>query len=125
MNSLRQLGRAIGNFFLIPLKQVLPYINGVIMALRTMLTFLAALAGFEPIEFGGGASGAEEMEHQIAGVGGAADEATKKLKQMLAPFDELNIIKDNTPNQVAGVGWFIRDNGPSNFESYTRHGVEL
>jgi phage-related protein len=109
----RQLGRAIGNFFLIPLKQVLPYINGVIMALRTMLTFLATLAGFEPIEFGGGVSGAEEMEHQIAGVGGAADEATKKLKQMLAPFDELNIIKDNTPNQIAGVDGSLETMDPA------------
>lgn len=102
--QITQLGRAIGNFFLPILAKILPYINGIIMAIRTVLEALSALFGFNT-QFGGEFAGAAESGAEaVSGIGDAADTASKKLKQFAAPFDELNVLSQNAAGSVGGVG---------------------
>lgn len=101
-----QLARAIGNFFLPVLQKVLPYLNGIIMAIRTILQFFAQLLGIGDISFGGMTDAAKDMDSvtdSVNGIGDALDSTKKKVKQLLAPFDELNILQENQ-NQGAAAG---------------------
>lgn len=96
-----QLGRAIGNFLVAPLQTALPLINGFIMALRTALTVFANLAGFTT-DFGGSAPELEDGADAVAGIGDAAAATAKKVKSLLGPFDELNILSANAGAADAG-----------------------
>lgn len=110
--QMSQLGRAIGNFFIGPLGTAISYINGFIMALRTVLTFIADTmeivtgisSSFDP-------SGADEEADAIAGVGDAAGAAAKKIKNLISPFDELNILQDKSKDSggSGGLGSDIMD----------------
>lgn len=103
--QMAQLGRAIGNFFIGPLGTAIAYLNGFIMALRTVLTFIGDMIGivtgfadtFDP-------SGAEEEADAIAGIGDAAGGAAKQMKGLIAPFDELNVLQDNSADGGGGGG---------------------
>ena len=104
--QLAQLGRAIGNFVLVPLGKLLQYVNGAIMALRVLLQFLAKVFGVQETTFqiDIGTDAAEDAENTADAVGDIGDEASKtakKMKQMLAPFDELNILQKPTDNNGA------------------------
>lgn len=97
-----QLGRAVGNFLIPMLSKLLPILNGVIMAIRTVLSFLFALTGFK-MDFGGTTTGASEQAEAITGIGtaaGGASKALKELKKTLAPLDEINLL--NAPNESSG-----------------------
>ena len=101
--QMTQLGRAIGNFFIGPLGTAIAYINGFIMALRTVLTFIAdtmeIITGFSnAFDY----SSANKEADAIAGVGAAAGDAAKQMKGLIAPFDELNVLQDNA--QAGGGG---------------------
>lgn len=95
------LGRAIGNFFLAPLQRALQYINGFVMALRSVISFIGSLAGvvtdFSTDVDLSGATG------QVSGLGSAADDAAKSVKNMLAPFDELNVISRSSDSSGGGL----------------------
>lgn len=100
-----QLARSIGNFFLPVLQKVLPYLNGVIMAIRTILQFIAKLMGIGNITFGGMTDAAKDLEETkkgVSGIGDAADKTKKKVKDLLAPFDELNILNEKKNDSSAG-----------------------
>lgn len=105
-----QLGRAIGNFLIGPLTTAIAYINGFVMALRMVLQFIGSVIGVVNSFFGGsGSNNAEKTLDNVAsgvgGVGGAAKEATKELKKMLAPFDELTLLQEpETDFGAAGGG---------------------
>ena len=94
------LGRAIGNFFLAPLQRALQYINGFVMALRSVISFIGSLAGvvtdFSTDVDLSGATG------QVSGLGSAADDAAKSVKNMLAPFDELNVLSQSSSSSGGG-----------------------
>ena len=103
-----QLGRAIGNFLIKPLTTAISYINGFVMALRMILQFIGSVIGVVNSFFGGhGVDSTEKTLDNVAsgvdGVGGAAKEATKELKKMLAPFDELNLLQAPEPD-LGGAG---------------------
>lgn len=93
-----QLGRAIGNFFVPALQIVMPVLNGIVMALRTMLTFIAVLTGFTE-ELIDSTQGIQDSSGAIDDLGDSASATTRKLQKMLAPFDELNVLTDK---QAAG-----------------------
>lgn len=103
-----QLGRAIGDFFIAPLRNALQYINGFIMALRAVLVFIRKLLGIE-VDFQtrttGLSSGLDDAASGLGGVGDSAADATKKLKGMLAPFDELNVLARETPSAASGISF--------------------
>ena len=104
--QMSQLGRAIGNFFIGPLGTAIAYLNGFIMALRTVLTFIGDMVGiitgfsnsFDP-------STAEDEADAIAGIGDAAGGAAKKMKSLIAPFDELNVLQDTSSDAGGGGGF--------------------
>lgn len=92
--QITQLARAVGNFFLPVLQNVLPYINGFVMAVRTMLTYAASLMGITDLDFGGSVSTIEDEADALDSLGNSAEEATDKLKELVAPFDELNVLNN-------------------------------
>lgn len=105
--QMSQLGRAIGNFIVAPLADALPYINGFVMALRTLVTFLSRLLGVATQSGNSLSSAGESAEDAASGVGsvgGAADKAAKKLKQLIAPFDELNVLQESAADSGGGSG---------------------
>lgn len=114
-----QLGRAIGNFLIGPLATAIAYINGFVMALRMVLQFIGSVIGVVNSFFGGsGSNNAEKTLDNVAsgvgGVGGAAKEATKELKKMLAPFDELTLLQEpetDTGSSGGGGGGALSDVG--------------
>lgn len=94
------LGRAIGNFFLAPLQRALQYINGFVMALRSVISFIGSLAGvITDFSADVDLSGAS---NQVSGLGAAADDAAKSVKGMLAPFDELNVLSQSSSSSGGG-----------------------
>ena len=96
--QITQLGRAIGNFLVPMLRTVLPVINGVVMALRTALTTIATLLGFTESLSSSLSSSTESVEDLGTAVGETADEISK----ILAPFDELNILSDES-SETSGL----------------------
>lgn len=114
------LGRSIGSIFIGPLTTAISYINGLIMALSSAISFIAAFIGIINSLFGGGRSrggsssggssssgsssatskAADGVANSIGGIGSAAGGAAKQLKKMLAPFDELNVLQ----TQMIGGG---------------------
>lgn len=105
------LARTIGNLFLPVVEKVLPYINGLVMSLQRLFSWIGGLLGikFNSINssIGGIDSGIEDL------VGGADDaedslngtnDAAKKLKNTLLGFDEINQLNDNSDSSSGGSG---------------------
>ena len=104
-----QLGRAIGNFLVGPLTTAISYLNGFIMALRTILQFIGSIIGVVNSFFDSstGSNAEKTLDNVASGVGGvgsAAKDTTKELKKMLAPFDELNLLQSPDTDTGAGGG---------------------
>lgn len=110
--QITQLGRAIGNFFVVPLGKALAYINGFIMALRMAINFIGSLLGIvqqdaQQITAG---SDLDDTAKSISGIGSAAKDAKKQMDQLVAPFDELNILQEQqADNSGSGGGGFGTD----------------
>lgn len=107
--QMSQLGRAIGNFIVVPLSKAIAYVNGFIMALRMMLNFIASSfkllnTSMKKVD----TSGADEAADSISGIGAAAGSAAEKLKDLTAPFDELNVLQEQTASG-GGSGGGISD----------------
>lgn len=103
--QMAQLGRAVGNFIVAPLARAIAYLNGFVMALRMAINFVASLFGLLSSKTPSVAAGnMDKAASSVAGVGDAAGKATKKLKGMLAPFDELNVLQDKSSSDSGGGG---------------------
>ena len=85
----KKLARTIGNVFIPILLSALPYVIAFTELLQELANWLANLLGFNKLDFSINTS---TVESGIQGIGDSADSTTKKLKKMLAPFDELNVI---------------------------------
>lgn len=102
-----EVARAFGNFFIPIMQKVLFVVNGVLMAIKTLLQFLAQLAGIDIGGFGGEVSaGANEATDAVGGIGSAAKQSAKELKKLIAPFDELTILTEpkDTGSSAMGAG---------------------
>lgn len=96
--------RAIGNLFMPIMQKFIYVLNGVAMALKTVLSFIGAFAmSFKPQFFDAPATAADEESNAIKGVGDEADKAAKKLNN-LAGFDELNILQKPSVSATAIAG---------------------
>ena len=101
--QISQLGRAIGDFLIVPIGKVIVYINGFIMALRTVLTFIGRLLGISSgLSSALSFSSADDGADAISGIGSAAGDASKKLKGLIAPFDELNVLQEDASDAGSG-----------------------
>ena len=101
-----QLGRAIGNIFIPILTKMIPYIMAATQVLMDLANAIAAAFGFKlsDYDFSSTAGG---ISSGIDGIGESADKTAKKVKGMLAPFDELNTIdfgNNNGGNGSVGGG---------------------
>ncbi|MGN1230064.1 MAG: hypothetical protein ACI4T5_10495 [Prevotella sp.] len=102
--QITQLGRAIGNFLVAPLANAMAYINGFIMALRMAINFIASLLGFLDTSITEiDTSGADDATDSLDGIGAAADDAASKIKDLTAPFDELNVLQEQS-GTTEGLG---------------------
>lgn len=106
-----EVGRVIGQFFKPALDAVLPVLIGVTMVVKELLLMLASLMGvsinWDDIAGGSGGQGLYDAQDGIEGIGEAADGTKKKIDKLLAPFDELNVLSENTSSGGAGGlgGW--------------------
>ena len=88
--QITQLGRAIGDLLITPLASALQYINGFVMALRTVISFIGSVLGMTNEV---STDSVEDLASSVDAIGGAAKSAAKELKKMIAPFDELNVLQ--------------------------------
>ena len=120
--NVNTLARAIGNIFLPVVQKVLPYINGLVIALQRLFVWLGKFLGIKS-EGGGATGGMSDAFADIAddgfdaadgtdalanaaddandALGNAADTA-EKLKNTILAFDELNVL--NSPNESSTTG---------------------
>ena len=100
--QLEQCARAIGNLFIPILTKVLPIAIAVADGLRQIISAIAGLFGVTlntpdwNASIGNATSGTEDIADNM----GSAVESAKELKRYLAPFDELNVL----PDQSTGSG---------------------
>lgn len=103
--QISQLGRAIGNFLLVPLSKVIAYINGFVMALRMAINFVGSLFGVLQTNVNKvDAGNIDDVASSVAGVGDSAKDAAKQVQNLLSPFDELNILKEESADAGGGGG---------------------
>lgn len=109
------LARTIGNLFLPVVQTVLPYINGLVIALQRLFTWVGSLIG---LDF-------SDLTSSVSSVGGSdfsdliddtddltdgmdkASKSAKKMKDYLLGIDELNVIKpeeDSGTDALSGIG---------------------
>lgn len=94
------LGRAIGSIFLPILMKIVPYL----IAITELLTNLAkTIAGFFGFELGSWSNDLEGVSGGFSDIADNANEAGKKVKGMIADFDELHTIDFSTPS-ASGAG---------------------
>ena len=98
--QMSQVGRAIGAFIIQPLQAALPVINGFVMAIRIMLETLSAVMGFK-LEVDN--ASLNDTSDAVASIGSSADATKKKIKALIAPFDELTVLQDNTSSGSGGA----------------------
>lgn len=104
-------GRNIGNIFLSAVANVLPYLNGLMIALNKILAAIASLFGysegmfdfFDSGDVGSIADSFNDLGGAVSGVGSSADKTRKKLLG-LRGFDRLNVIKTPTESKGSGGG---------------------
>ena len=101
--QMTQLGRAIGDLFIRPLTTAIQHINGFVMALRMVISFIGSVLGLVSNVTGSVTESVESTAESIESIGSSASGATKELKGMLAPFDELNVLsaQDNSGGGAA------------------------
>lgn len=108
--QMSQLGRAIGNLFIKPLTKALQYINGFVMALRVAITYISSVLGIvEDVTANVDTESTDEIADSVSGIGDAASEASKEMKKLLGPFDELNVLtqastSEDAADSLADVG---------------------
>lgn len=101
-----QLGRAIGNIFIPILTKMVPYIMAATQLLTQLAQAVANFFGFKLADYDI-SSGIKNISGGIGDIGDSADKTNKKVKGMLAPFDELNAIDfgdDSTGSGGTGAG---------------------
>lgn len=110
-SNFANLSRAIGSLFLPLVSKVLPYVNGLVIAVQRLVTWVGSLLGIDlsKISSGiGGASGLGDLTDDTADLTDGLDEAeasAKKLKSNLQGFDELNVITSSDDSgSSAGTG---------------------
>ena len=99
-NNISVLGRTIGNLFIPIIERVLPYINGLVIALQRLFVWIGKIFGINlkniNSSIGGSGNAMSDLTDDTDDFGNTLDDATKKakkLKNVLGSYDELNILK--------------------------------
>ena len=86
---------------------VIPIMQAVVKVIAFAAQALAALFGYSLPKIsgsGGMVDGFNDVSDSIGGVGGAASDAQKEMKGLLASFDEINVIQQETGSAGGGGG---------------------
>ena len=106
--NITQCARALGNIFLPALQVVIPWLTAFFQIVRDIANFIAKLFGFKMPEFKydfkGASAGVQDMSDGIDDTNKGLDKTKKKVKDLYAPFDELNVIKEPEPTGGSGAG---------------------
>lgn len=102
-------GRYFGQLVSVIATAVIPIMQTVVKVIAMAAQALAALFGFTLPAIGGSGGGQvghgmESVADSIGGVGGAAKEAKEEMKGLLASFDEINVIQQETGKGGGGGG---------------------
>ncbi len=107
--NLKSLARTIGNLFLPALAKIIPYINGIVIALQRLFQWIANVLGLNAAELVSSAGGLDDALGDLdtddftEGVKDAddalkeAEEDAEELVKTILGFDELNIL--NPPEE--------------------------
>lgn len=109
-NNFKALARTVGNMFLPVVAKVLPYVNGLVIAIRRLFEWTASMLGINLKDvikdsgvgstdvFDGLEEDANDANTAVDNIGDSADKSSdsvKKLAKQLMGFDELNVINTN------------------------------
>lgn len=110
-SNFNNLSRTLGNLFLPAVSNVLPYVNGLVIALQRLFTWVGNLLGIDisgiTSAVGDGAFDIGELVEDTDDLTDSLGEASKaadKLKKGIRGFDELNIITTKTDDDSALSG---------------------
>ena len=104
------LSREVGRFVVNIIEPLLPQINGLAMALRNIIKFVADFLGlWSGVTNVPDSSDMDDTSDGIEGIGKAASGATKKLKNFLAPFDELNVLTKKAASGSSAIDYGLAD----------------
>lgn len=104
-NNIAELGTVIGQLFIPVLSKVMPFINGVTIALKRLMTTIAGFFGIKINlkDYGPGYNDdtIDGLEDVAAGYDGATA-AAKKYQKTILGFDQLNKLNDNESSSGGG-----------------------
>lgn len=98
------LARAVGNVFIPILMAAIPYIMVITQALTSVAQKIANFFGYQlqEVDYSRIGTGLGDIASGIGDVGDEAGKSAKKLNTMLAPFDELNVVQQESKKNGAG-----------------------
>lgn len=111
--QISNLSRIIGNLFIPMLQKVVPYINGVVVALQRFFEWIGTLMGIDWTKLMDGISdgytdtGLEALNEDADNVTNALENASKaanKLKRTIHGYDELHVATDNSQDKIPNIG---------------------
>lgn len=103
---LTTLSRTIGTVFIPMLTVVLPYINAFVMCLNDLISAFAKLVGYKApkvMDMSNQFTGMEDFSDATDKATGGVKKLKKEMKDMKAPFDELNTFNDKSADN-GGAG---------------------
>ena len=95
------LGRAVGRIFVPMIMKAIPYVMALTEILTDLANRIATFFGYKFTEID--YSSLKDISTDIKGIGGSAEDTTKKLNTMLAPFDELNVVQNKSASNTGGT----------------------
>lgn len=97
------LSRAVGSVFIPILMKLVPYVMVITQALTKLANKIALIFGYkiQDVDYNRMAKGIGGIGDNVRDLGDNASSTAKKLNTMLAPFDDLNVVQ----NQTAGAGF--------------------
>ena len=102
-NQLVEVKTAIGNLFMGLYANILPYINGILMAIKAVVNAIASVFGIDTRDYNKGLASLQDTYNGIGTSAGNAAKATKELKRQILGFDQINNL--TTPsNTGSGSG---------------------
>jgi phage-related protein len=119
-NQVNIMKRALGGVGLAIAQSALPYLTALLKVITELANRLAKLLGYDVsdqlkgIDFSGIDYG--DAEENIDNIGKSADETSKKLRKMLLPFDELNVMQEKASKSGSDAGSGLQHLDPSKWD---------
>lgn len=104
------LSREVGRFVVDAIEPLLYRINGLVMALRSIIKFVADFLNlWNGVTNVPDPSDMDDTSNGIESIGKAASGATKSIKRFLAPFDELTVLTKEAASGSSAIDYGLAD----------------